>query len=56
MQQLFHLQIWNVKERKMARSILAHDGPIWAMVRHGKILVSVSQDKTVSTNGIYNNP
>ena len=31
----------------MARSIQAHEGPVWAMVRHSKTVVTVSQDKTV---------
>lgn len=31
----------------MARSIQAHEGPIWAMSLYGKTLVTVSQDKTV---------
>ena len=32
----------------MARSIQAHEGPVWAMSLYGKTLVTVSQDKTVS--------
>lgn len=29
------------------RTLIAHEGPVWALVRHENILVSASQDRTV---------
>ena len=37
--------------RKCSKTILAHEGPVWAMSRHEDTLVTVSQDKIVSFGG-----
>ena len=44
-------QVWNLRTGKCSKTILAHEGPVWALCRHEDTLITVSQDKTVSHKG-----
>ncbi len=43
-------QVWNLRVGACARSLLGHVGPVWAVAIRGDVMVSASQDKTVSDN------
>lgn len=42
------IKIWNLKNASCSRTLFSHTGPVWAFCKQDNILVSASQDKTVS--------
>ena len=44
----YMMQVWNLREGSCLRTLLSHEGPVWAMVLQQNLLVSGSQDRTVS--------
>ena len=48
------IKIWNLKEGICSRTLISHTGPVWCLCRNQNIVVSASQDKTVSNLNFKN--